>query len=174
MHACAHPSWSGFDYVFNKPSYFSRITLYAEHVSSKSYSSSTVFSLHTLHIFKHWWWCHGASSTPNLCEKEKAYCIYFFLLEGVKKNLFLIFPLLLYILIAYGLKKPEFSSFKEQDSSFGGLEKCITLLKGSNDEQRLVGLLLATKYVQGNDKDSVRKIFNAVGAQFINRLLKSG
>lgn len=60
-----------------------------------------------------------------------------------------------------------------QDSA-GGLENCLKFLKGTSDEQRLVGLLLATKYVQGDDKDSILQIFDAIGVQFINRLLKSG
>lgn len=60
-----------------------------------------------------------------------------------------------------------------QDSA-GGLENCLKFLKGNSDEQRLVGLLLATKYVQGDDKSSILQIFNAIGVQFINRLLKSG
>ncbi|KAI5060185.1 hypothetical protein GOP47_0024605 [Adiantum capillus-veneris] len=60
-----------------------------------------------------------------------------------------------------------------QDSA-GCLENCLSFLKGNNDEQRLVGLLLATKYVQGDDTSSVVQIFDAVGIQFINRLLNSG
>ncbi|MCO5581196.1 hypothetical protein L7F22_035074 [Adiantum nelumboides] len=57
--------------------------------------------------------------------------------------------------------------------SAGGLENCLNFLKGNSDEQRLVGLLLATKYVKGDEKSSVIQIFDAVGIQFINRLLKS-
>lgn len=60
-----------------------------------------------------------------------------------------------------------------QDTA-GGLESCLKFLKGRSDEQRMVGLLLATKYVQGDDKDSILQVFNAMGVQFINRLLKSG
>lgn len=54
------------------------------------------------------------------------------------------------------------------------LEHCLQFLKGSTDEQRMVGLLLATKYVQGDNKDSILQVFDAMGVQFINRLLKSG
>lgn len=60
-----------------------------------------------------------------------------------------------------------------QDSA-EGLKNCLKYLKGNSDEQRLVGLLLATKYVQGDDKESILQIFDAIGVQFINRLLKSG
>ncbi|MCO5553777.1 hypothetical protein L7F22_007303 [Adiantum nelumboides] len=60
-----------------------------------------------------------------------------------------------------------------QDSA-AGLENCLNFLKGNSDEQRLVGLLLATKYVKGDEKSSVIQIFDADGIQFINRLLKSG
>ena len=121
-----------------------------------------------------WRWFRRHSQGFFMVKQLMESLLYFFCSKVLRSIYFLIFPLLLYILIAYSWKRHDFSSFKEQDSSFGGLEKCITLLKGSNDEQRLVGLLLATKYVQGNDKDSVRKIFNAVGVQFINRLLRSG
>ena len=35
----------------------------------KWYSSSIMFSLHTLHIFiQGWWKCHDPTWTPNLCE----------------------------------------------------------------------------------------------------------
>ena len=45
--------------------YFSWITLWVEHASSKWYtSSSTLFSLH---IFMPRWWCHDSTSTPKLC-----------------------------------------------------------------------------------------------------------
>ena len=53
----------------NQSSYFSWSTLYFEHAISKWYTSSTRFSLHTLHIFMFVWWCHDAISTPNLCEQ---------------------------------------------------------------------------------------------------------
>ncbi|CAM6083214.1 unnamed protein product [Calypogeia fissa] len=54
------------------------------------------------------------------------------------------------------------------------LDDCLKLLKGDSDEQRLVGLLLATKFVKGDDLEAVRKVFDAIGFQFINRLLKTG
>ena len=49
-----------------KSSYFSWITLYVEHAMSKWYWFSDRFSLH---IFMFVWWCHDATSTPNLCEQ---------------------------------------------------------------------------------------------------------
>ncbi|GBG82437.1 hypothetical protein CBR_g34813 [Chara braunii] len=56
----------------------------------------------------------------------------------------------------------------------GSLHECLALLRGSSDEQRLVGLLLATKFVSGPDESAIRAIFDAVGFEFINRLCKSG
>ncbi|KAH7372662.1 hypothetical protein KP509_17G015300 [Ceratopteris richardii] len=60
-----------------------------------------------------------------------------------------------------------------QDSA-GGLESCLNLLRGNIDEQRLVGLLLATKLIKGEDSGAIVQIFNAMGVNFITRLLKSG
>jgi hypothetical protein len=54
------------------------------------------------------------------------------------------------------------------------MEDCVKLLQGSNDEQRLVGLLLATKIVAGDDLQAVRKVFDAIGFPFLKRLLKTG
>jgi hypothetical protein len=54
------------------------------------------------------------------------------------------------------------------------MEDCLKLLQGSNDEQRLVGLLLATKIVAGDDLQAVRKVFDAIGFPFLKRLLKTG
>ncbi|XP_058067486.1 uncharacterized protein LOC131216895 isoform X3 [Magnolia sinica] len=60
-------------------------------------------------------------------------------------------------------------------SSLGpGLEACLNLLKGERDEQRLAGLLLATKLCQSNDTASVLKIYDAVGTRFLDRLLMTG
>ncbi|XP_059063259.1 uncharacterized protein LOC131071776 isoform X4 [Cryptomeria japonica] len=58
--------------------------------------------------------------------------------------------------------------------SGNALEECLKLLRGERDEQRLAGLLLATKFCQGDDKGSVVKVFNAVGMLFLDRLLKTG
>ncbi|XXG58996.1 hypothetical protein AAC387_Pa04g1165 [Persea americana] len=55
-----------------------------------------------------------------------------------------------------------------------GLEDCLKLLEGERDEQRLAGLLLATKFCQSNDSESVLKVYNAVGTRFLDRLLMTG
>lgn len=55
----------------------------------------------------------------------------------------------------------------------GSLEECLRLLRSNTDEQRLVGLLLATKFVEGGDSSAVGQVFDAVGFSFIDRLLRS-
>eukprot|EP01018_Ginkgo_biloba_P002063 Gb_26598 [translate_table: standard] len=59
-------------------------------------------------------------------------------------------------------------------ASWGSLEECLKLLRGERDEQRLAGLLLATKFCQGDDRDSILKVFDALGMRFLDRLLKTG
>ncbi|KAF3787779.1 Neurochondrin [Nymphaea thermarum] len=54
------------------------------------------------------------------------------------------------------------------------MDDCLKLLKGEKDEQKFAGLLLATRLCQGNDDASVRKIYDAVGFRFLNRLLRTG
>lgn len=54
------------------------------------------------------------------------------------------------------------------------LEDCLKLLKGERDEQRLAGLLLVTKFCKGDDNASIRRIYDAVGVQFLDRLLRTG
>ncbi|XP_049933382.1 uncharacterized protein LOC116253108 isoform X4 [Nymphaea colorata] len=54
------------------------------------------------------------------------------------------------------------------------MDDCLKLLKGEKDEQKFAGLLLATRLCQGNDDASVRKIYDAVGFSFLNRLLRTG
>jgi hypothetical protein len=56
----------------------------------------------------------------------------------------------------------------------GSLEECLALLRGRSDEQRLVGLLLATKFVSSGDLTAVEAVFDAVGWAFIGRLFKTG
>lgn len=57
----------------------------------------------------------------------------------------------------------------ESASSF---QECLTLLQGPTDERRCVGLLLVTKVLpQGADKASLERIIDAVGMDFILRLL---
>ncbi|XP_024983584.1 neurochondrin isoform X2 [Cynara cardunculus var. scolymus] len=54
------------------------------------------------------------------------------------------------------------------------LEDCLKLLKGDRDEQRLAGLLLATKFCNNDDFDSILRVYNAVGNVFLDRLLRTG
>ncbi|XP_077238016.1 neurochondrin family protein [Tasmannia lanceolata] len=58
--------------------------------------------------------------------------------------------------------------------SVPGLEDCLKLLKGERDEQRLAGLLLATKFCKSDDQASIIRVYNAVGIQFLDRLLMTG
>lgn len=53
------------------------------------------------------------------------------------------------------------------------LDECVRLLRSDTDEQRLVGLLLATKLVEGGDAAAVGRVFDAVGFSFIDRLCQS-
>lgn len=62
----------------------------------------------------------------------------------------------------------------QEPSSAPGLEDCLKLLKGERDEQRLAGLLLATKFCQANDTESVLKVYEAIGTRFLDRLLMTG
>ncbi|KAF5176660.1 Neurochondrin, partial [Thalictrum thalictroides] len=55
-----------------------------------------------------------------------------------------------------------------------GMEECLKLLKGERDEQRLAGLLLATKFCKGDDHASIQRVYEAVGTRFLDRLLKTG
>ncbi|XP_078157932.1 neurochondrin family protein [Carex rostrata] len=54
------------------------------------------------------------------------------------------------------------------------LNDCLKLLRGERDEQKLAGLLLATKFCQGDDTDSIVKVYQAVGFRFLRRLLMTG
>ncbi|XP_058002091.1 uncharacterized protein LOC110654004 isoform X2 [Hevea brasiliensis] len=47
------------------------------------------------------------------------------------------------------------------------LDDCLKLLRGERDEQRLAGLLLVTKFCKGDDVASLRKVYDAVGIQFL-------
>ncbi|XP_058203344.1 uncharacterized protein LOC131317754 isoform X1 [Rhododendron vialii] len=62
----------------------------------------------------------------------------------------------------------------QQKQSTPSLEDCLKLLKGERDEQRLAGLLLVTKFCDKDDHASIRRVYDAVGVQFLNRLLKTG
>ncbi|GAB2286927.1 hypothetical protein Dimus_021315 [Dionaea muscipula] len=54
------------------------------------------------------------------------------------------------------------------------LEDCLKLLRGERDEQRLAGLLLVTKVCEKDDHDSIRRVYDAVGVRFLDRLLRTG
>ncbi|PRQ26677.1 putative neurochondrin [Rosa chinensis] len=60
------------------------------------------------------------------------------------------------------------------DQSSPALDDCLKLLKGERDEQRLAGLLLVTKFCKGDDLSSLLTIYDAVGVQFLDRLLRTG
>lgn len=66
------------------------------------------------------------------------------------------------------------SSQEQQQQQTPSLDDCLKLLKGERDEQRLAGLLLVTKFCNGDDLGSLRKVYNAVGAHFLDRLLRTG
>lgn len=61
-----------------------------------------------------------------------------------------------------------------QQEQSPSLEDCLKLLKGERDEQRLAGLLLVTKFCEGNDLASLKRVYDAIGAQFLVRLLRTG
>ncbi|KAJ0961319.1 hypothetical protein J5N97_000725 [Dioscorea zingiberensis] len=61
-----------------------------------------------------------------------------------------------------------------ESPSAPALDDCLKLLRGERDEQRLAGLLLATKFCKGDDKDSVVKVYGAIGDRFLDRLLMTG
>ncbi|KAM0053708.1 putative neurochondrin [Helianthus debilis subsp. tardiflorus] len=54
------------------------------------------------------------------------------------------------------------------------IEDCLKLLKGERDEQRLAGLLLATKFCKNDDFDSILRVYSALGNTFLDRLLRTG
>nr|TKS11118.1 hypothetical protein D5086_0000077200 [Populus alba] len=63
---------------------------------------------------------------------------------------------------------------EQQQQQTPSLDDCLKLLKGERDEQRLAGLLLVTKFCNGDDLVSLRKVYNAVGVHFLDRLLRTG
>ncbi|KAL0907710.1 hypothetical protein M5K25_022141 [Dendrobium thyrsiflorum] len=54
------------------------------------------------------------------------------------------------------------------------LEDCLNLLRSERDEQKLAGLLLATKLSKGDEHASMFSIYNAIGTRFLHRLLITG
>ncbi|XP_028115053.1 uncharacterized protein LOC114312965 isoform X1 [Camellia sinensis] len=63
---------------------------------------------------------------------------------------------------------------QEQQRQSPCLEDCLKLLKGERDEQRLAGLLLVTKFCNKDDYASIRRVYDAVGVRFLDRLLRTG
>ncbi|XP_056174840.1 uncharacterized protein LOC115686228 isoform X1 [Syzygium oleosum] len=63
---------------------------------------------------------------------------------------------------------------KQEQSPPPSLDDCLRLLKGERDEQRLAGLLLVTKFCEGDDLGSLRRVYDAVGTRFLDRLLRTG
>ncbi|XP_020600306.1 uncharacterized protein LOC110039544 [Phalaenopsis equestris] len=61
-----------------------------------------------------------------------------------------------------------------QESTSPCLEDCLNLLRGERDEQKLAGLLLATRLSKGDDHAAILSIYKAVGARFLHRLLITG
>ncbi|XP_015572598.1 neurochondrin isoform X2 [Ricinus communis] len=61
----------------------------------------------------------------------------------------------------------------EQEKS-PSIDDCLKLLKGERDEQRLAGLLLVTKFCKGDDAVSLRRVYDAAGVRFLDRLLRTG
>ncbi|XAR71016.1 hypothetical protein NMG60_11028091 [Bertholletia excelsa] len=63
---------------------------------------------------------------------------------------------------------------QEQQQKSSSLEDCLKLLRGERDEQRLAGLLLATKLCDKDDHAAIRRVYDAVGGRFLDRLLRTG
>ncbi|CAK7353824.1 unnamed protein product [Dovyalis caffra] len=63
---------------------------------------------------------------------------------------------------------------QQQQQQTPSLDDCLKLLKGERDEQRLAGLLLVTKFCKGDDVVALCKVYEAVGVQFLDRLLRTG
>ncbi|XP_019150179.1 PREDICTED: neurochondrin-like [Ipomoea nil] len=66
------------------------------------------------------------------------------------------------------------SSGTSSQSQQPSLNDCLKLLRGERDEQRLAGLLLVTKFCSKDDHGAIQKVYDAVGAQFLHRLLRTG
>ncbi|OIT08226.1 PREDICTED: neurochondrin isoform X1 [Nicotiana attenuata] len=66
------------------------------------------------------------------------------------------------------------SSSQAPPQSQPSFDDCLKLLRGERDEQRLAGLLLVTKFCNKDDHAAIRKVYDAVGPQFLHRLLRTG
>ncbi|KAL4560235.1 hypothetical protein LXL04_032385 [Taraxacum kok-saghyz] len=70
--------------------------------------------------------------------------------------------------------KPSTFPFTTMEQQGPSLDDCLKLLKGQRDEQRLAGLLLATKFCKNDDFPSIFRVYNALGNTFLDRLLRTG
>ncbi|XP_073101326.1 uncharacterized protein [Elaeis guineensis] len=66
------------------------------------------------------------------------------------------------------------SSSDSMESAGPSLDDCLKLLRGERDEQKLAGLLLATKFCRGDDDASILQVYHAVAPRFLHRLLVTG
>eukprot|EP00242_Pyramimonas_sp_CCMP2087_P013486 CAMPEP_0198223562 /NCGR_PEP_ID=MMETSP1445-20131203/93038_1 /TAXON_ID=36898 /ORGANISM="Pyramimonas sp., Strain CCMP2087" /LENGTH=113 /DNA_ID=CAMNT_0043902423 /DNA_START=310 /DNA_END=648 /DNA_ORIENTATION=+ len=53
------------------------------------------------------------------------------------------------------------------------LQDCVGLLQAPSDEQKFVGLLLVTRFLDAADEEAVHAVFSALDQRFLVRLLKS-
>lgn len=81
---------------------------------------------------------------------------------------FLIFSFYIYLQDSRSHSQPE------ESAASPSLDDRLKLLKGERDEQRLAGLLLVTKFSKSDDVFSLRKVYDAVGPRFLDRLLRTG
>lgn len=72
------------------------------------------------------------------------------------------------------MEKQASSSGASSSQLEPSLDDCLKLLRGERDEQRLAGLLLVTKFCDKDDHTAIRKVYDAVGPQFLHRLLRTG
>ena len=63
---------------------------------------------------------------------------------------------------------------QQEQSRLLSLQDCLKLLKGDAEEQRLVGLLLVTKFCKTDDLVSLRTIYDAIGPRFLDHHLRTG
>ena len=107
------------------------------------------------------WFCFCFWFSNNAEVEVQNFCLFSFYTLYRKPNRPLLAPSVLIFYIR----------LQEQSPS---LEDCLKLLKGERDEQRLAGLLLVTKFCKGDDNAALRRVYNAVGIGFLDRLLRTG
>ena len=64
----------------------------------------------------------------------------------------------------------ETTSKEISPEAFG---KCLQLLRGPSDEERFTGLLIVSKIIKADDTTKIKQVLDAIGFNFINRLLTS-